>query len=179
MIGGAAPGRNRLGGRPQPGNASKYDLPTEAQWEMAARGTCEKNGKAATDDAGCKAAMRTYPWGEAVASCTYAVMSNGNGGGCGTNTTAVVGSKLAGDSPYGVHDMSGNVWEWVRDWYSGNYYGSSPGSDPLNSAAGTTRAFRGEFFNNFKDFVRGSVRGAGYPPDSGGHLIGLRCSRSF
>ena len=96
------------GGQVDAANAAKYDLPTEAQWEMAARGSCEKNGKAATDDAGCKAAMRTYPWGEQAPSCTYTIMSDG-GVGCGANTTAVVGSKAAGDSPYGAHDIAGNV----------------------------------------------------------------------
>jgi len=83
-------------------------LPTEAQWEKAARGTDQ----------------RCYPWGNTVISCELANIQSCNG------KTMPVGSYPSGISPYGVHDMAGNVYEWCQDWFSPVYYSESPYYNP-------------------------------------------------
>ena len=156
-----------------------FDLPTEAQWEMAARGSCEFNGSAAGDPA-CAQAMRTYPWGEETATCGFAVMWDGPNGGCGTNAAWAVGLKTAGDSPYGLHDMAGNAIEWSRDWYDTAFYGSLPITDPLNGASADFRVVRGGSFVYGVGGMRAAFRGSGGYPESGSaDHIGLRCSRAL
>ena len=152
------------------------DLPTEAQWEMAARGSCEKNGSTA-GDAACAQAMRTYPWGEQTATCSYAVMYNGSANGCGTNTTWAVGSIPAGDSPYGLHDMAGNVWEWNRDWYASPYTAGAQ-TDPVGPGSASNRVYRGGSFNGVAVILRAGLRNFVTPSYAYGSLGG-RCMRSF
>jgi cysteine-rich repeat protein len=146
-----------------------YMLPTEAQWEKAARGGCELYGD-------CGAESRKYPWGDMTATCTYAVMDDG-GDGCGENGTWPVGSKSpTGDSLYGLKDMAGNVWEWTRDWYSATYYSSSPETNPENTTAAIYRSRRGGSWLNNASGLRASSRSSGYPANPFIHS-GFRCSQ--
>ena len=135
-------------------------LPTEAEWEKAARGTVR----------------RVYPWGNEPATCDNAVMSLG-GPGCGRNSTWPVGSKPNDISPYGVMDMAGNVWEWVQDWYSESYYRISPPNNPTGPVSGQWRVLRGgSWLNNSSHFLRTSER-LWDLPGARNLNYGFRCSR--
>ncbi|MEI7989527.1 MAG: bifunctional serine/threonine-protein kinase/formylglycine-generating enzyme family protein [Chloroflexota bacterium] len=111
-------------------------LPTEAQWEKAARG---EDG-------------RKYSWGNETASCKLANYSV-----CAGDTKAV-GSLADGASPYGVMDMSGNVWEWVNDWYGDNYYQTSPQKNPTGPDSGTVRVLRGGSWAYDSWYLRSAYR---------------------
>ena len=106
-------------------------LPTEAQWEKAARWTGSY--------------PNVYPWGNVwdAEKCNNYNDHSSAGGGYQRYQTAPVGSYPSGASPYGLQDMAGNVWEWCRDWYGSSYYSVSPTTDPQGPSSGSYRVLRG------------------------------------
>lgn len=117
-------------------------LPTEAEWEYAARGA----GK-----------DLRYPWGNEDATCERAEMDDG-GTGCGKNTSWPVCSKAAGNTAQGLCDMAGNVWEWTQDWYHDSYNGAPADGGAWESPAGSFRGDRGGSWSSFAGNVRAAVR---------------------
>ncbi|GEM_PF-591530 len=143
-------------------------LPSEAEWERAARG----------------AGGVPYAWGNAppVENARYRA-SYGSDQCCSADDgdgflyTAPVGSFPSGRSPFGVDDMTGNVWEWVSDSYDETFYGRSPAADPMNTAPGKRKVIRGGGWGNNPWGLRTTLRHAN-TPQSGLSMVGFRCAKS-
>ena len=147
-------------------------LATEAEWEMAARGPCQS-----ADLAACKASTKAFPWGGKPANCGQTVMKDAvTGDGCGSGTTAICGQQSADNSSTGVRDMGGNVSEWVLDTYDPGFYATSGQNNPINSAAGGTKAVRGGHFGSTLSHIRVAHR-QGTQATSGNPTIGIRCAK--
>ena len=145
---------------------AQRQLPSEAQWEKAARGT---DG-------------RSYPWGNETPTDNLVNYADGNLNvywadkdvNDGYETTAPVGSYPSGASPYGALDMAGNAWEWVNDWYDSNYYSISAESNPTGPPSGDSRVQRGGSWHHHWLGMRTSMRVYNYP-DRCTDYFGFRC----
>lgn len=133
------PALRSLTGREE--SAAGFDLPSEAQWELACRAGSQVGYYSGDSDEG----LEQYAW--------FARNSN--------SEVQPVGTKRP--NAWGLYDMHGNVWEWCRDWFNPFYYRRSPRIDPENTLTGIHRVLRGGSVHNHSGYCRSAFRGRGRP----------------
>ena len=137
----------------------QFRLPTEAEWEYAARGGNQSQGY-------------KYAGSNTIGDVAwYYDNSNALGSSNPDYGTHAVATKAANE--LGLYDMSGNVWEWCQDWYSSSYYSNSPTVNPTGPTSGSFRVRRGGGWSSDAGSCRVSYRSNGYPSGTGS-LLGLR-----
>ncbi|NGZ08023.1 MAG: formylglycine-generating enzyme family protein [Nitrospira sp. LK70] len=140
-------------------SAKHARLPTEAEWEKAARGS-EGN---------------LFPWGDVDPNSKLAMF--GQHHVHEIPILASVDSREEGMSPYGLHHMAGNIAEWVQDWFGPDYYAYLPERNPPGPSTGRYKGVRGGSWKSHRTMLRTATRG-GAPPDQRSATIGFRCARS-